>query len=163
MAYRLLYVKQKIEKRVNDKSHSYYLRTDSIMAINFEKALGIHEQALTLRSNRAAVLANNLANADTPGFKAKDIDFQAILRGQVQINEFRTVLQSTHHRHFDGVQEQIAYDTLYRIPQQPSIDGNTVEEQVENAEYMKNSLAFQASFTFLNSKFKGINAAIKGE
>ncbi|MFT5117766.1 MAG: flagellar basal-body rod protein FlgB, partial [Kiritimatiellia bacterium] len=48
-------------------------------------------------------------------------------------------------------------------PQQPSIDGNTVEEQIENAEYMKNSIAFQASFNFLNSKFKGLTSAIKGE
>lgn len=52
---------------------------------------------------------------------------------------------------------------LYRTPHQPSIDGNTVEEQIEHAEYMKNALAFQASFTFLNSKFKGLNTALRGE
>jgi len=133
------------------------------MTINFDSALGIHEQALRVRSNRASVLANNLANADTPGFKAKDIDFKGILKGQVQMNDARSSLQTTHQRHFNNQQHSLSYDTLYRTPQQPSIDGNTVEEQVENAEYMKNSLAFQASFTFLNSKFKGLVSAIKGE
>ncbi len=132
------------------------------MAISFSKALGIHEQALSLRSERSAILANNLANADTPGFKAKDLDFQSILRGQVQINESRTHLKGTHENHF-STQAASDYDQLYRTPHQPSIDGNTVEEQVEHAEFMKNSLAYQASFTFLNSKFKGLNTAIRGE
>ncbi len=133
------------------------------MAINFDKALGLHEQSLRLRADRSAVLANNLANTDTPGFKAKDIDFQSVLRGQTQMNQSSSNLQGTNARHFASASSQNGYDTLYRIPQQPSIDGNTVEEQVEHAEYMKNSLAFQASFTFLNSKFKGLISAIKGE
>lgn len=133
------------------------------MAISFDKALGIHGQALTLRANRASVLADNLANADTPGYKAKDIDFKAALKGQVQINQSSTSLHTTNQRHFSIQSQNSQYDTLYRTPHQPSIDGNTVEEQVENAEFMKNSLAFQASFNFLNSKFKGLTTAIKGE
>lgn len=133
------------------------------MAINFDKALGIHAQALTLRSERAAVLADNLANVDTPEYKAKDIDFKAALNGQLQIRQSKTSLHTTNQRHFSIQTQNSQYDTLYRTPNQPSIDGNTVEEQVENAEYMKNSLAFQTSFTFLNSKFKGLTTAIKGE
>ena len=133
------------------------------MPISFNDVLGLHEQALKVRADRASVLANNLANADTPGFKAKDIDFKAVLNGQVQLNQSRTDLQTTHDKHFGNLQVNSEYDTLFRTPSQPSIDGNTVEEQVENAEYMKNNLAFQASFTFLNSKFKGLTAAIKGE
>lgn len=134
------------------------------MGISFDKALGVHDQALKLRSSRAAVLANNLANADTPGYKAKDIDFQSALKGQMKIHQSHSNLEVTHQRHMSvnsGVGGQ--FDTLYRTPQQPSIDGNTVEEQIENAEYMKNSLAFQASFNFLNGKFKGLTSAIKGE
>lgn len=133
------------------------------MAISFERALGIHEPALRVRSERAAVLANNLANADTPGYKAKDIDFKAVLNGEVQLRQSGTHLQTTHQKHISVQRSDSEYDTQFRIPHQPSIDGNTVEEQVENAEYMKNNMAFQASFTFLNSKFKGLTAAIKGE
>jgi flagellar basal-body rod protein FlgB len=133
------------------------------MAITFDRALGVHESALKLRSERASVLANNLANADTPGFKAKDIDFKSVLNGQSQLSKSTAVLQRTHDNHFGDQQAMGEYETLFRVPLQPSIDGNTVEEQVENAEYMKNSMAFQASFTFLNSKFKGLTQAIKGE
>ncbi len=133
------------------------------MAINFDKALGIHDQALRFRSNRSSILADNLANADTPGYKAKDIDFQSALKNQLHSNHIRSQMSATHEKHFSLQSNTHDFNTLYRIPQQPSIDGNTVEEQVENAEFMKNSLAFQASFNFLNSKFKGLTTAIKGE
>jgi len=133
------------------------------MAISFDKALGFHEQSLRLRSQRASVLANNLANADTPGFKAKDIDFKNVLMNSFSQGQSGNQLQSTNNRHFGGLQGGGQYDTLFRTPQQPSIDGNTVEEQIENAEYMKNNLAFQASFTMLNNKFMGLVRAIKGE
>jgi flagellar basal-body rod protein FlgB len=133
------------------------------MAINFSSALGVHEQAFRLRSDRAAILADNLANADTPGYKAKDIDFKAILGGEVQMKSSGNTMKTTHSNHFSITNSSSEYDMLYRTPQQPSIDGNTVEEQIENAEYMKNSLAFEASFNFLNGKFKKLTSAIKGE
>jgi flagellar basal-body rod protein FlgB len=133
------------------------------MAINFSGALGVHEQAFRLRSDRAGLLAENLANADTPGYKAKDIDFKGILGGQVQMQSSGNQMKTTHSNHFALTNNSSEYDMLYRTPQQPSIDGNTVEEQVENAEYMKNSLAFEASFNFLNGKFKKLTSAIKGE
>lgn len=133
------------------------------MAINFDNALGIHQNALKVRSARSAILANNLANADTPGFQAKDIDFKQVLKGQVQLSQNSTSMKVTNEKHFQNITNAQPFDTLYRIPQQPSIDGNTVEEQVEHAEFMKNSLAFQSSFSFLNSKFKGLVTAIKGE
>ncbi len=133
------------------------------MAISFERALGIHDEALKVRSSRAAVLADNLANADTPGYKAKDIDFKAVLQGEVQLNKSSTSLNTNHEKHISVKSQHSQFDTLYRTPHQPSIDGNTVEEQVENAEFMKNSLAHQASFNFLNSRFKGLITAIKGE
>ncbi len=130
------------------------------MPINFDKILGVHEQALQLRTQRASVIANNLANADTPNFKARDIDFKSVLNQQSAGN---MALSTKHQRHISGFENPMFENTLYRIPNQPSIDGNTVEEQVEHAEYMKNALAFQASFEFLNSKFKGISKAFKGE
>lgn len=133
------------------------------MSISFDKALGIHESALHFRSERASVLANNLANIDTPNFKAKDLDFKQALNQKMQAsNSFD--LATTQNRHIDGSGFSMDNgDVLYRTPQQPSIDGNTVEDQIEHAEYMKNALAFQASFQFLNSKFTGLRTAIRGD
>ena len=134
------------------------------MAINFESALGIHESALKLRTQRAEVLANNLANADTPNYKARDIDFQAVLKGEMQTGAASMKMMATNEKHSAGNGlEGMSEGLLYRTPQQPSIDGNTVEEHVEHGEYMKNSMAFQASFTFLNGKFNGLKSAIRGE
>lgn len=133
------------------------------MAINFENALGIHERALAFRSQRAEVLASNLANADTPNYKARDIDFKDALT-QAQSSSTKSAMTNTHGRHIQGeTVASINDDLLYRNPHQPSIDGNTVEEQVEHAAYMENALDFQTSFTFLNSKFKGLTSAIRGE
>ncbi|MGB3611783.1 MAG: flagellar basal body rod protein FlgB [Cellvibrio sp.] len=133
------------------------------MSISFESALGIHETALRVRGQRASVLADNLANVDTPNYKARDLDFKKMLSGKMeQVGRFN--MQTTQAGHIEGA--GFALDDsglMYRIPSQPSIDGNTVEDQIEHAEYMKNALAFQASFTFLNSKFKGLTAAIRGE
>ncbi|BFM16594.1 flagellar basal body rod protein FlgB [Maricurvus nonylphenolicus] len=133
------------------------------MSINFENALGIHEQALQVRAQRAEVLANNLTNVDTPNYKARDIDFRKVLSDSMDMGEGSLAMNTTNGRHqlsegFGG-----DGDAMYRVPNQPSIDGNTVEEHVEHAEYMRNSLQFQASFTFLNSKFKGLMNAIRGE
>lgn len=132
------------------------------MAISFESALGIHESALKLRGRRAEVLASNLANADTPNYKARDLDFRQILADQSGGGQFG--LRATNARHISGSGAGLQDpDLLYRTPNQPSLDGNTVEDQVEHAEYMKNALQLQASFTFLNSKFKGLTSALRGE
>lgn len=134
------------------------------MAISFSNALGIHEDAVRFRGQRAAVLANNLANADTPNYKARDIDFQSALQQKMQLRTNKIELNTTHdsHKPAEGF-EMDGEGLFYRTPQQPAIDGNTVEEQVEHAQYMDNALAFQASFTFLNSKFKGLTRAVRGE
>jgi flagellar basal-body rod protein FlgB len=129
------------------------------MSISFSNALGIHERALNIRSQRAEVLANNLANADTPGFKARDIDFKAALN---EASRSQTPLQTTQAGHLQG-SDAMAQELLYRTPMQPSLDGNTVDSQMELSAYMRNAMDFQASFQFLNSKFQGLSAAIKGE
>ncbi len=133
------------------------------MSISFDKALGIHQTALHFRSERASVLANNLANIDTPNFKAKDLDFKQTLQ-QKMAKTTGFDMSTTQVRHISGEGFTTGNDeVLYRTPQQPSIDGNTVEDQIEHAEYMKNALAFQASFQLLNSKFTGLRSAIRGE
>jgi flagellar basal-body rod protein FlgB len=133
------------------------------MSITFANALGIHETALHFRGSRASVLANNLANVDTPNFKAKDLDFNQALQQQMKSSgQFEAA--RTNEAHIGASSFSLEQgELLYRTPQQPSIDGNTVEDQIEHAEYMKNTLAFQASFQFLNSKFQGLRSAIRGE
>ncbi|WP_341938708.1 flagellar basal body rod protein FlgB [Marinimicrobium sp. C2-29] len=134
------------------------------MAISFDSALGNHEAAFKLRAQRAELLAENMANVDTPNYKAKDLNFrQALARETGEGSQFG--MATTHQGHLatDHGSETGHPDVQYRVPNQPSIDGNTVEEQIEHAEYMKNALDFQASFTFLNSKFKGLNTALRGQ
>lgn len=131
------------------------------MPINFEAALGIHDQALAIHSRRAEILANNIVNSDTPGFKARDVNFGEILSNQMKQ---RVRLSATNSRHISTSANSLAGESLqYRIPLQPSLDGNTVDLQMEQAEYAKNALRFQSSLTFLNGKFQGLRKAIKGE
>lgn len=133
------------------------------MSISFDSALGIHEQATLLRARRAEVLANNIANADTPGFKARDLDFEAILRG-AQTPEPVVRLQTTSSAHQQPIIDpSLAADLLFRVPTQPSVDGNTVELQPEMARYTDNALDYQASFDFLNRKFQGLSKALRGD
>ena len=132
------------------------------MAISFEAALGIHDKALAVRSQRAEVLANNIANADTPGYQARDLDFGDFL-AQAK-GEHGVAIKRTHARHIATTGDMAtSVDLKYRIPMQPSIDGNTVDLQIEQAEYADNAIAFQSSFTFLNSKLRGLMSAIRGE
>ena len=136
------------------------------MSINFDKALGIHEKALRFRAQRAEVLANNIANADTPNYKARDLDFAAVLAAQSagQGSQKGSALQRSNERHipFDTVSLSTA-GLNYRAVSQASIDQNTVDMQVEQANYAENAVQFQASFTLLNSKFKGLMSALRGE
>ncbi len=133
------------------------------MAISFNKALGIHEQALNFRVKRTEVLANNLVNADTPNFKARDIDFATVLKSQMPNSTASARLVATNSRHIAPSATRFSPDLMYRTPLQPSLDGNTVEENVEMSKFAQNTLDYQASFQFLNARFKGLKNAIKGE
>lgn len=131
------------------------------MAINFDKALGLHPQALMLREKRSEVLASNLANADTPGYKARDMDFQAILQQQSGLNTNN--LETPHSGHILPDQYQLNGKLMFRTPQQASLDGNTVESHIEHAKYAENGVQYQASLRFINGRFSGLLTAIKGE
>lgn len=133
------------------------------MAISFDKALGIHPQAIELRVQRAELMANNLANADTPGFKARDIDFRAALAQETNKLDGQLGMSSTQSGHIGNQSMSSSAEVLYRNPLQPSLDGNTVDTQQELAEFTKNVLDYQASFRFLNGKFNSLSKAIKGE
>lgn len=120
------------------------------MSINFKDALGVHADALHLRAERTRVLAANIANENTPGFQAKDMDFGAVLQ-QMQSAEGELATD-------DG-----DADTLYRVPYHPSRDGNTVEIGVEQAAFSQNASDFQTSLSFVNMKLRGLAKAIAGQ
>jgi flagellar basal-body rod protein FlgB len=127
----------------------------------FDNIFGIHEQALLLHGQRIGVLAANLANADTPNYKARDIDFSEVLAhtGDASIR-----LQATDSAHFtldDG--ELAPGDLKYRNPYQASLDGNTVEMPVEQAAFSENNVRYQASLMFINQKIAEMQLAIAGQ
>lgn len=132
------------------------------MSINFDKAFGIHEAALNIRSQRAEVLANNLANADTPNFKARDIDFSKALE-QAQTSQ-SSGLNRTHSKHLDSAIGTEIPGLSYRIPTQPDTgDGNSVDAQYEQTKFAENAMQYETSLRFLDGKIKGLLSAIRGE
>ena len=141
-----------------------------------DQYLGIHTQALTLEAQRMQVLAANLANADTPNYKARDLDFKAALAAAVGGNGAaggQLPLTTTHPNDVTsaGTLAGTANDSAassavaatelkYRVPLAPALDGNTVDEQLEQSAFAENSVHYQASLTFLNLKLRALLAAI---
>jgi flagellar basal-body rod protein FlgB len=131
------------------------------MFLSFNDALSVHPQALALREKRGEILAANLANADTPDYKAQDLDFKSVL---MQSGSSGSVgLQRTSENHLAGQQTLLGADLLYRNPQQASLDGNTVEGHIEQAKYSENAVQYEASLSFLKNEFSGLMTAIKGQ
>ena len=130
-----------------------------IMAINFDQALGIHPQALSVRERRSELLAANLANADTPGYKARDLDFKSILK---QNMPEAVAIERTQAGHLVP-QQLLGSRAMYRNPNQVSLDGNTVEANVEQAMYAENAVQYQASLQFINNDFSGLMMALRGQ
>lgn len=119
-----------------------------------------HETALQLRALRSELLSSNIANVDTPGYKARDIDFKVAFH---QAQGDATSLRTTHARHLESAPGQsAAADVKYRLPMQPSVDGNTVEADVEQAQFAENTVRYRASLAFLSSQISGMRYAIKG-
>lgn len=131
------------------------------MPISFDSALGIHQEALALRTKRTEILASNIANADTPGYKAKDIDFKSAL-ANVELQSTGS-LNRTNPKHIHISSAASNADVQYRVPTQSSLDGNTVDGLAEKSAFADNAMRYQASITFLSGKFRGMLAAIKGE
>jgi len=126
--------------------------------------LGIHPAALKLRTQRTELIANNLANADTPNFKARDLDFRRVLANAAGVAS-APVMRVTDGRHIAaGVDAASgAGQQLYRMPLAPSLDGNTVDAQLEQAAFAENAVRYQASLNFLSGKFRSLMTAITGQ
>jgi flagellar basal-body rod protein FlgB len=123
-----------------------------------DNALGVHAQALGLRSKRMEVLARNIANADTPHFKAKDIDFRSVLK---QTRE--DALQTTSNMHMALPMEESPAGEKYRIPFNAAFDGNTVELNVEQAKFGQIAADYQATLNILENRVSGIRRALRGD
>lgn len=117
------------------------------MSIRIDSLLSVHAQALELRAQRSEILAANLANEDTPGFQARDLDFAA---------EMQRLQDGA------GLEAGLAPKKLYRVPSQPSQDGNTVELSVEQAQFSRNAMDFETSLTFLSMQVRSLKQAIEG-
>jgi len=133
----------------------------------FENLFGIHEQAVQVAGQRLSVLAANLANADTPGFKARDIDFAEVLsqaQGDVGLSAAPMPLTVTQAAHITTTPPgALATEIKYRNPYQAALDGNTVEMPVEEAAFAENNVRYQASLNFINLRIGELQLAIMGQ
>ena len=125
----------------------------------FDSAFGIHERALTLRSQHMEILSRNIANADTPNFKAQDIDFKASL-SSVQASGSLTVTNPGHRQasNYTG-----GGSLIYTVPLNSSADGNTVELSVEQAKYGKAAAQYQATLRFLEGDISAVRKVLRGD
>jgi len=134
------------------------------MIDKLDKALYFQQEALNLLTRRQDILASNIANADTPGYLARDIDFSQELKKAVAQERRQAQslsLNLTAERHIPAVAPAInRNDLLYRIPDQPSADGNTVDMDRERVNFADNNIKYQTSLTILGSQIKGMMSVI---
>jgi flagellar basal-body rod protein FlgB len=124
--------------------------------------LGFHSAALRLRSERQQVLSANIANADTPGYKAQDFDFSRALGEAMSAPAGSAAAGTTDPRHIP-IGPRAGSPTLqYRIGSQPSIDGNSVEMDAERAQFADNAIRYEATLRMLNGQIKSMMSAISG-
>ncbi len=126
-----------------------------------DNTFGIHAKALQVRGERLEVLAQNIANADTPAYKARDIDFKSVL-GNVQSRD-DLALTATRNQHFNAGEQAADGGLLYRVPFNTAFDGNTVEMSVEQAQYGKAAADYQATLQFLENHIGGLRKALRGD
>ena len=134
------------------------------MPLNLDTYLGVHATALQLRSQRTEVLAANLANADTPNYRARDLDFKSALAAAgATSSSVRMATTSAGHLSTATVNGSPMPELKYRVPLAPAIDGNTVDPQLEQAAFAENTVRYQATLTFVSSKLRSLMTAITGQ
>ena len=122
---------------------------------------GIHAKALSLGRARLDVLAANIANADTPQYLAKDVDFAQALKAETPA---ASALHATNAQHLSlGGSPAASAQEVWRVPLQPSADGNTVDVQIEQSQFAQAALKYQASLNFLDGRVRALMTAITGQ
>lgn len=138
---------------------------EQVMIGKLDAALHFQQTALSLRSQRQEVLASNIANADTPNYKARDVDFAQALKQATSAQSASEIgLTKTAHTHLDSATAETigGMPVVYRQPQQGSIDGNTVEMDVERNQFLDNALRYEAGVTIVGARIKNLLAVIEG-
>jgi flagellar basal-body rod protein FlgB len=134
------------------------------MINRIDNELGFHQRALSLRAYRQQVLASNIANADTPHYKARDVDFKASLQGAMGSGGGQLNLARTASRHLaSGDGAPAGAKLLYRTETQSSVDGNTVDMDVERAAFAENAVQYEAGITFINQMLRHIQSALQSQ
>ncbi len=134
------------------------------MPLDLNTYLGIQPEALQLASRRMQVIADNLANVDTPGYKARDINFQEALAAAAGGADAPVALMTTQPNDIGGGGSPAdAVPLEYRVPFAPALDGNTVDSQVEKAHFAAATVRYQATLTFLTDSFRNLMTAITGQ
>ena len=134
------------------------------MTSRIDSMFQFHQTALNLRAARQELMASNIANADTPGYKARDIDFASALKGAMSGSEAKLSMSRTAPEHIgsDSGETVLGAPVLYRTVVQPSADGNTVDMDVERAQFADNALRYEASVRFVSDQAKDVLAALQG-
>ncbi|MDO9227320.1 MAG: flagellar basal body rod protein FlgB [Pseudomonadota bacterium] len=133
------------------------------MLSKIDKELAFVQSALNLRARRQEVLAANIANSDTPNYKARDLDFTAALKNAMGAAGGALKLARTESGHIEASGGVVAGNLKYRSSVQPSLDGNTVDMDVERAHFTENSLHYQFLLDRAASQFKTLGMAISGQ
>jgi len=128
--------------------------TDSI-----KQQFELYSNALRIRNRKNEILASNIANAATPNFKARDMDFEVELARALSVGPMKT----SNNSHITLASKNLPGKVQYRKPLHPSMDGNTVELAVEQTEFAENAMRYQTTLNFINSKLSGLISAIRGE
>ena len=134
------------------------------MSSRIDNMFQFNQAALNLRAARQELIAANIANADTPNYKARDIDFASALQGAMAGSEAKLPMMTTANNHLGGASGDtvMGAPVLYRSVLQPSADGNTVDMDVERAQFADNALRYEASVKFVSDQAKDVLAALQG-
>lgn len=128
-----------------------------------DRAFSLHDDAMVLRSRRSSILAANIANADTPNYKARDMDFTSMMKRLDKGQQNSMVLARTSERHLGATASAVDSGIKFRNPLHASLDGNSVDMHAEQARFSQNAFQYQTSLTLLNSKINGMMLALRGQ
>lgn len=133
------------------------------MTSRIDSMFQFNQTALNLRAARQELIASNIANADTPNYKAKDIDFASALQGAMSEGGAKLQMAATSNSHLSSGSGETVFGApvLYRNVVQPSADGNTVDMDVERAQFADNALRYEASVKFVSDQAKDVLAALQ--
>ena len=129
------------------------------MINTFKQQLEVYSKSIGIRNRRNEILASNIANAATPNYKARDLDFEVELARSLSVGP----IKKSNNAHISMASKNLPGQVQYRKPLQPSMDGNTVELAVEQMEFAENSVRYQTTLNFINGKLQGLMSAIRGE